>query len=300
MGRGGEIGQSADEPAGFDAVEAGHLPIDEYDVVGLIAVGGLAYEFDPFLAGGSFVDVKSHAEEHAEEDFACLGVVVDDEGATATEVRVSGATGYRVTLAEEGGKPEGAAVADLAADAHIATHKLSEFSGDGQAEPRAAMLTSRGGVGLFERLEQAAHLLFGKTDPGIGDREVDDLAVVGFLPDSSSHDDLTLFGELDSVVAEIDKDLTEAKRITFRMSADCGINIKDQFEALGGSFFGDEVADILEDFLQIEVDVFDSKLARFDLGEVQNVIDDAEEMLARLLNFANIAFLARVEVGLEG
>src|SRR6478672_4908978 len=168
MGRGGEIGQSADEPAGFDAVEAGHLPIDEYDVVGLIAVGGLAYEFDPFLAGGSFVDVKSHGEEHAGEDFACLGVVVDDEDATAAHVRVSGATGYRVTLAEEGGKPEGAAVADLAADAHIATHKLSEFFGDGQAKPRAAMLTSRGGVGLFESLEQAAHLLFGKTDPGIG------------------------------------------------------------------------------------------------------------------------------------
>jgi len=130
MGRGGEIGESTDELAGFDAVEAGHLPIDKYDVVRLIAVGGLAYEFDALLAGGSFVDVEGHAEEHAGEDLACLGVVVDDEDATATEVRASGATGHPVTLAEEGGKPEGAAFTDLAADAHISAHELSQFSGD--------------------------------------------------------------------------------------------------------------------------------------------------------------------------
>src|SRR5260370_37745857 len=128
MGRGGEIRESTDELAGFDAVEAGHLPIDKYDVVRLIAVGGLAYEFDALLAGGSFVDVEGHAEEHAGEDLAGLGVVVDDEDATATEGRASGATGRPATPAEEGGKPEGAAFTDIAADAQISTAELIPFS----------------------------------------------------------------------------------------------------------------------------------------------------------------------------
>src|SRR2546421_9218036 len=162
------------------------------------------------------------------------------------------------------------------------------------------MLTSSRGVGLLESLEEAAHLLVGETDAGIGDGEVDELAVVVFLLDSSSYDDFALFGEFYSVVAEIDEDLTEAKRIALRMSGDCGIDVKNKFEALGSSFFRNEVADIFEDLLQIEVDVFDSKLAGFDFGEVENVIDDAEEMLTRLLNLADITFLARVEVGLEG
>src|SRR6266850_2126176 len=106
------------------------------------------------------------------------------------------------------------------------------------------MLTSSRGVGLLESLEEAAHLLVGETDAGIGDGEVDDLAVVVFLLDSSSYDDFALFGELYSVVAEIDEDLTEAKRIALRMSGDCGIDVKNKFEALGSSFFRNEVADI--------------------------------------------------------
>src|SRR5260370_35343565 len=82
MGRGGEIGESTDELAGFDAIEAGHLPIDKYDVVRLIAVGGLAYEFDALLAGGSFVEAQVHAEQHAGDDLAGLGVAFEDADAT--------------------------------------------------------------------------------------------------------------------------------------------------------------------------------------------------------------------------
>src|SRR5258708_34380443 len=62
MGSGGEIGESTDEFAGFDAVEAGHLPIDKYDVVRLIAVGALADGFDPLLPPSAFLDLESIPE----------------------------------------------------------------------------------------------------------------------------------------------------------------------------------------------------------------------------------------------
>src|SRR5258708_1048922 len=111
------------------------------------------------------------------------------------------------------------------------------------------MLTSSRGVGLLEGLEEAAHLLVGETDTGIGDGEVDELAVVVFLLDSSSYDYFALFGELYSVVAEIDEDLTEAKRIALRMSGDCVIDVKNNFDARGSSFFSNQDADLFEDLL---------------------------------------------------
>jgi hypothetical protein len=78
-------------------------------------------------------------------------------------------------------------------------------------------------------LKEATHLFISESDPGIGDGKVDELAVVVFLLDSSSHDDFAFLRELDSVVAEIDKDLTEAKRIALGMSGDGGVDIKDKF-----------------------------------------------------------------------
>ena len=57
--------QSEDLTAGFDAVDARHLPVDEDDVVRLLAIGGLADEFDTFAAGSGFIDDEGHAEQHA-------------------------------------------------------------------------------------------------------------------------------------------------------------------------------------------------------------------------------------------
>ena len=177
---------------------------------------------------------------------------------------------------------------------------MGEFLGDGQAEAGAAVLAGGGGVGLFKGLEEAAHLFVGEADAGVGDGEVDKLAVVVFVLYTSLDDDFALLGEFDGVIAEIDEDLAEAKRVAFRVSVDHGVDVEDELEAFGGGFFGDEVADIFENFVEVEVDVFDGQFTGFDFREVENVVDDAEQMLARLLNLADVTFLAGIEVGFQG
>ena len=82
---------------------------------------------------------------------------------------MSGTTDYPVTFREVGGKPEGAALADLAADAHVAAHELSEFLGNGETQPSAAVLASGGSIGLLEGLEEATHLFVSESDPGVAD-----------------------------------------------------------------------------------------------------------------------------------
>jgi hypothetical protein len=45
--------------------------------------------------------------------------------------------------------------------------------------------------------------------------------------------------------------------------------------------------------------LFQPQLARFDLGEIQNVVDDAQQRLGRLMDFADVIALARIELRLQ-
>ena len=55
----------------------------------------------------------------------------------------------------------------------------------------------------------------------------------------------------------------------------------------------------MQQALELEVDVLDQQLARFDLGKVQHLVDDSQQMLARSLDLGEIVALPRREVGLE-
>ena len=105
------------------------------------------------------------------------------------------------------------------------------------------------------------------------------------LPGRELDDDLALFGELDGIVAEVDQDLPKPQRIAAAMGGDRGLDVEDQFQPLGRGLLGDQVADVVEHLFEIEIDLLDRQLAGFDLREVENVVDDAEEMLAGALIF---------------
>ena len=108
-----------------------------------------------------------------------------------------------------------------------------------------------------------------------------------------------LLGELDGVIAEVDQDLPQSQGVAFEVSGDRSVDIENQFEALGGGLFGDQIANVLQYLFEIEVDIFDRQFARLDLREIQNVVDNAQQVLARLLNLANVLSLTRIEVGLQ-
>ena len=68
---------------------------------------------------------------------------------------------------------------------------------------------------------------------------------------------------------------------------------------MAAAFSAHQVADILQHLVEIEVDVLDRQLAGLDLGEIEDVVDDAEQVLAGALDLEHVIALARREVGLE-
>ena len=108
--RRGNPRQCANPLSGFDAIEAGHLPIDKDDVVGLVALNGLLDHLDTFLARRRFIHLEGHAGQHARLDFTGLRVVVDDQDASTAKVGRGDTLGLGLALAKIGREPEGAAL----------------------------------------------------------------------------------------------------------------------------------------------------------------------------------------------
>ena len=117
---------------------------------------------------------EAQIDEHVREHGARLRVVVDDQDAAATQIRLQDAPARRhLGLAEARREPERAALAGLARHPDLAAHQLRQPLGDGKAEPGAAIFARGRGVGLLEGLEQPPDLLLGEADAGVADREAE-------------------------------------------------------------------------------------------------------------------------------
>src|SRR5690606_19218100 len=103
----------------------------------------------------------------------------------------------------------------------------------------------------------------------------------------------------DRVGAEIDEDLTEAQRIALEVGQDTRLNVEDQLKAFGRGLLRHQVPDIFQNLVEIEVDMLDRQLAGFDLREVENVVDDAEQVLARAFDLENVIALPGTEIRLQ-
>jgi hypothetical protein len=89
------------------------------------------------------------------------------------------------------------------------------------------------------------------------DREAHQLGAFILSLDTNSDDDLALVGELYGVLAEVDQDLSQPQRIAFQMRWDRWLDIKDRFQTFCRRLFAGQIANVLEDLIEIEVDVLD-------------------------------------------
>ena len=80
--------------------------------------------------------------------------------------------------------------------------------GNGQAEPRAAVLSRRRGVGLREGLKQRGDLFGGHADAAVADAEGDPARRIGRFPGRFERD-RTILGELAGVAEQVQQGLAE-------------------------------------------------------------------------------------------
>ena len=83
-------------------------------------------------------------------------------------------------------------------------------------------------------------------------------------------------GKLDGVAGQIENDLPEPGRIGHHLLGDIGVDFADQFDALFVSADGYGTQGLLQQLVDTERHRIDLQPPGFDLGKVQNVVDDSE------------------------
>src|SRR5208282_1930732 len=89
--------------------------------------------------------------------------------------------------------------------------------------------------------------------------------------------DLAAGGELDGVADEIGHHLADSAAVADEVAGNAGRVIEQEVEFLFRRLGGKHFADIFDYQAKIECDGFDLQLAGFDLGEIEDVVDDGEQ-----------------------
>ena len=111
--------------------------------------------------------------------------------------------------------------------------------------------------------------------------------------------DFTFFSELDGIAQEIDQDLPQTSHIAFDARGHIVIHDVGDVESFFDGAASREVQCGFDAFTQVKGLVFHIHLARFDLAEVEDVIDDGEQCIARVADGLSVVALFLVQFGIH-
>src|SRR5262245_49542136 len=167
------------------------------------------------------------------------------------------------------------ALARLARHRDVAAHHARELARDGKAETGAAVAARGQGIGLGEVLEQLGLLLRLHADAAVRDCKLDPVASVRDLARPERH--FAFFRELAGIAQKIEQDLLEphgvggeGAQVLLRVDDEAVLVLFGELTG-GADHLVDESGHI--DALGIELE-----LAGFDLREVEDLVDEAQQV----------------------
>ena len=279
-------------PGQDQAVHVRHVHVEQDHVV-----AGAAVDRGERVRG-SLVVLDDHlpALQLAPDDEPVRGVVVDDQGAAAghlgrclQQLVRRARPGRQVDQQGEGGAGAGRAVDD-----ELAVHRLRQAPADRQAQAGPAVLPGRRGVDLGEGAEQPVHPVGGDADAGVPHREGQPALVR-----AHRQDDLAGGGELHGVAEQVHEHLAQPGGVADEDGRQAGGQVARQVEALGAGLHGDQVQRALHAVAQREGPGLQLQLARLDLGEVQDVVDDRQQGVTAAPDGLGVVALLGVQRGVE-
>ena len=134
------------------------------------------------------------------------------------------------------------------------------------------------------------------ADAGVAHGKLELHLLAGALEQFDAEADLAAFGELDRVVDAVGENLAEAERVADEQLGDAGRGVHQELEPLFVCLLRGQRRDGADDFIELEVDGFDVELARLDLGEVEDVVDDGQERCAGIVDLADVVALLGLTV----
>ena len=174
--------------------------------------------------------------------------------------------------------PEGAAASGLAGDADAAVHPLDDLLGDGQPEAGAAVVPARSSP----RPARTAGTGGARPVRRHADARVRDLDAHGrgVRPGRDRGDAARRRcrgGELDRVAQQVDDDLAQPRRVAAEAAVEAGLDDRREVDAGGRGLDREQLHGVLDDEPQVEIERLERDALRLDPGEVEDVVDDAEQ-----------------------
>ena len=120
------------------------------------------------------------------------------------------------------------------------------------------------------------------------------------LPASAQADrDFAVGGEFNGIGAEIQQYLAQSAGIPDHVVGQQRIDIRNQFELLGMRLYRKQVRNVIDNGAQIQIDLLQIDLARFDLGEIQDVVDDGQEAAGAGADGFGVIALSSIQTRIE-
>ena len=174
----------------------------------------------------------------------------------------------------------------LALQRDIAAQEPREPPADRQPEPRAAILPGAAAVHLAEFLEHQLQLIQGNADAGVRDRDGDVLVAAPHIDG-----DRARLGEFGGVAQEIDQDLAQLVLVA-EQGRQSPLDLLDQLHAPAPDHRLDGAQALVEERLEHELERPHVHASGLDLGQVEHVVDQPEQMVGAGQDLLEIAVLA--------
>ena len=171
--------------------------------------------------------------------------------------------------------------ARFAFDGDRATHAIDELAADGQAEAGTAIATRNRTVDLREITEQGRKLVGCDADAGVLDDDLKFSLVFGSVDHVNVHMDMALRRELDTIADEVDQNLANAARIADQLARNARRHEGTDIERLFMGLRRGDFERIRDHGLDVERNRLELDLVGFELGHIENVVDELKQMLGR-------------------
>ena len=175
--------------------------------------------------------------------------------------------------------------------AHLAAHQLGQTFAYRQAQPGAAVAARGGCIGLLKTLKEPVHLLGREADARVPHFKAQQYAPGILLLHPHGDADFAVLSEFDGVVGIIDENLSQPQGVAHQVGRHIGGHVAHQLKALGACLVPHHIHHAFQHAVEHKGMFFHLQPARLDLGKIEDVVDHAQQMLARLLDLAHIVVL---------
>ena len=183
--------------------------------------------------------------------------------------------------------------ARIVGERQLAAHEADQPAGDREPEPCAFEAAGVRAVALLETVEDRRPAIRRDARPGVDHREPRRVPFAALDGDA----DAALIGELDRVAGEIGENLAQAQAIRADEARRGGADRGGDFDAFALRARREQLDHALDQLHEIDRLDDEVEMARLDLGEIEDFVDERDQRAPRAANGLDVACVLGIERG---